>query len=215
MRLARSVAAAGFLVAIPASAGAAPLLDMPPDPQHIAGGTEVPECAYPAAVAMLRFGFPHCTGSLVHPRVVLYAAHCLGEFFEDPATEVGFGEDADNLDRIVPVDFCMANPGYDGAPGFEGEDVAFCVLAEPVDDVPIVPPLMGCEVEQLQPGGQVTIVGFGATYAEVGETEWENVMGVGDQARGAPARRRDRRRPAAPARHGDQRLPRATRAGPR
>ncbi len=46
-------------------------------------------------------------------------------------------------------------------------------------DVPIVPPLMGCEVDALQPGAEVTIVGYGATQANLGEFGWEDVEGVG------------------------------------
>ncbi len=107
-------------------------------------------CGWPTTVSMQG----SCTGTLVHPQVVIYAAHCgsgygsvqLGEQIEGGAA------------RNVPTQFCSTYPG--GGPG-GGTDWAVCVLAEPQNDVPIVPILMGCETSILTPGREVTIVGFG------------------------------------------------------
>jgi hypothetical protein len=96
-----------------------------------------------------------CSGTLVGPQHVVLASHC-----NDPS-EVFLGEDAtEGEGRTIPVESCARYPG--GQPG-AGNDFAVCRLAFAVTDVPIVPPLMGCELDVLQPGVAVTIVGFGLT----------------------------------------------------
>lgn len=123
-------------------------LDLPPS--AIYGGTDVVACGWPTTVN-LEGG---CTGTLVHPELVIYAAHC-----GDGYGSVQFGENIQGgISRSVPTEFCKIKPG--GQPG-NGQDFAFCKLAEPQTDVPIVPILMGCETDLLQPGAEVTIVGFG------------------------------------------------------
>lgn len=114
----------------------------------IFGGTDVAPCGWPTTVFL-----GGCTGTLVHPQVVIYAAHCgAGQ------GSVRFGENGNTPSKSVGTKYCKTNPQ---GPGLgQGRDHAFCVLNEPVD-APIVPPLMGCETQILQPGQEVTIVGFG------------------------------------------------------
>ncbi|MCA9704235.1 MAG: trypsin-like serine protease [Myxococcales bacterium] len=127
-----------------------------PDPAGIVGGTEVPACGWPNVVAL----GGACTGTLVHPRVVIYAAHCGG------GQEVVFAENAvDGPMRSVPTTYCKQFPREEGQ---LGRDFAYCVLAEPQLDVPIVPPLMGCELDQLVEGTEVVVVGFGFDEDGVG-----------------------------------------------
>ncbi|RMG97799.1 MAG: peptidase S1 [Deltaproteobacteria bacterium] len=139
------------LVAPAAAADDAPThftLDVPP--QGIYGGTEVEPCGWPTTVNLQG----SCTGTLIHPEVVIYAAHCGTGY-----SSIQFGENINGgVARNVPVEYCKTYPG--GGPG-NGDDFAFCKLAEPQLDIPIVPPLMGCETDVLQPGAEVTIVGFG------------------------------------------------------
>ena len=128
-----------------------------PDPDPIWGGSASEDCAWPTTVYM-----DGCTGTLVHPEVVVIASHCL--FFaggQAPAF-AEFGTNSEAPDRQVPVDTCTMYPGWQPDTG-GGIDVAFCTLSEPVLDVPIVPILMGCETEILQPGQEVTLVGYGVT----------------------------------------------------
>jgi hypothetical protein len=98
-----------------------------------------------------------CTGALVHPELVIYAAHC-GDGYERIALGEAIAPDAA---REVKTDFCRTHPEYEE--GVFGVDWAFCKLAHPVTDVPIVPVLIGCETDLLTPGRSVAVVGFGDT----------------------------------------------------
>ena len=123
-----------------------------PDPpvSEIHGGSQVAACGWPSTVNLEG----SCTGTLVHPEVVVYAAHCGASY-----NWVRLGESAySGPGRWVETEFCKVYPG--GGPG-GGDDFAVCRLAEAVDDVPIVPILMGCETDVLSVGQPVTVVGFG------------------------------------------------------
>ena len=149
----------------------------PGDPQTIVGGTETTLCQYPSTVAILEADASPvmCSGTLVHPEVVTLAAHCI--IPERPIIAVGFGEQGQDFPgpaREVAVVDCVPHPLYDqvGHP-----DIAYCILDEPVTDVPIVPILAGCETDVLQPGSNVVIVGFGASWGSVDDEG--NVIGEG------------------------------------
>jgi hypothetical protein len=97
-----------------------------------------------------------CTSTLVHPRVITTANHCV----EDGGpTEITFGErwSGAGVARRVAVERCWGAAADSGLPG----DFGFCVLAEPVTDVPIVPILYGCETAVLAPGNRAVLVGYG------------------------------------------------------
>jgi MYXO-CTERM domain-containing protein len=128
-----------------------------PSPVPILGGDVVEPCGFPTAVSL----GGSCTATLVHPRVVVYAAHC-----GDQVPWIRFGdriEDAPGFE-VVP-ERCETHPI--GQFGF-GTDAAYCLLAEPVEGIPSVPPLMGCEAEAaLQVGQPVTAVGYGTSDDEL------------------------------------------------
>lgn len=144
-----------------AVANAAPLVS-PSDPSAIIGGGPSLSCAWPSTVFL-----ENCTGTLIHPEIVVYAAHCGAD-----RERVWFGEDIssgvapEGAGFSVDTEFCMTNPGWDSAKNIgesRANDYAFCKLAEPVLEVPIVPPVMGCETTELNSGAPVTLVGYGST----------------------------------------------------
>ncbi|MEE9384090.1 MAG: trypsin-like serine protease [Nannocystaceae bacterium] len=120
--------------------------------ERIYGGAAADPCTWPTAVHI-----GGCTGTLVHPKVVITAAHCR----PSNSSMIRFGEA--QIERQVRVDYCTVNPEFDNDFG-SGIDWAFCVLSEEVPDVPIVPILMGCEIDALSAAAaQATLVGFGRT----------------------------------------------------
>jgi hypothetical protein len=122
----------------------------PPPTSEIYGGFEVDVCHWPTAINLEG----SCSGTLVHPEIVVYAAHCGASY-----DWVRLGENAyQGAGRWAQTSSCKTYPG--GGPG-GGDDFAFCKLAQPVEDVPIVPILMGCETSILGAGQEVTVVGFG------------------------------------------------------
>ncbi len=133
------------------------------DPVAVTGGFEAGECAWPSVVSLLTESGVRCAAVLVHPRVVLTAAHCLSI---DPVARFGFGESdvggSPPVRTAVPSE-CVAHPDFD-LDSFQA-DVAFCVLPEPVDDVPIVPILEEERQDLVVPGRPVTMIGFGSTFA--------------------------------------------------
>ncbi|PRQ05027.1 Trypsin [Enhygromyxa salina] len=145
------------LAAIPCRvASAAPPNDLRPAPAKIVGGSASETCAWPGVVALQSGGL--CTGTLVHPRVVVYAAHC-GTFH----TEVLLGEDIAAPARAVETLTCERNSDLFAVSSM---DYAYCLLAEPVEDLAITPPLFGCDEDLIEVGTPVTIVGFGDTTSE-------------------------------------------------
>ena len=130
------------LMAAPAAAAEA---------EPIYGGGKVKPCGWPTTVAL-----GGCTGTLVHPELVIFAAHCMeGGGGPSKAT---FGDNENSPAFSVTTKGCKAHPKYPGSSGF---DVAFCRLSKAVTQVPIVPILMGCETQVLVPGAKVVAVGFG------------------------------------------------------
>jgi hypothetical protein len=139
----------------PATYAGADEIAAPPDPVGIYGGAPVQACGWPTTVYV-----NDCTGTLVHPSVVVLAAHCI--YYGGQPSEVVFGENFNQPARSVAVDSCAAHPDWTGeAPGDDAADIATCRLSEAVLDVPIVPILMGCETDALQVGASATLVGFG------------------------------------------------------
>ena len=124
----------------------------------IVGGTPAEDPEFPAVVSL-----GGCSGTLVHPKLVVYAEHC-----GTAISVVRFGAHADAPEQVVNVDQCR---GFPGAKLGDGSDLAYCVLTEAVRDVEPERILAGCELDELAEGEPVTLVGFGidrdgGTYGE-------------------------------------------------
>jgi hypothetical protein len=92
---------------------------------------------------------------LIHPQIVAYAAHCGTNY-----PSIRFGDKISGGGGFsVATSHCRKYPGYTGTG--KGNDFAYCKLAQPVANYPIVAPAMGCETDMLEPGQAVTLVGFG------------------------------------------------------
>ena len=144
-----------FSLLLASSAAASPpqveTVEPPESTPKIFGGEATGVCEWPSAVSMAG----SCSGTLVHPEIVIYAGHC-GHvpwvFFGETLDDTGAG-------RFVDTEYCEMNPEFNSLGA--NTDFAFCKLMEPVTDVEIVPILMGCETDLLQPGAEVVAVGFG------------------------------------------------------
>lgn len=137
----------------------------PQDPSSIIGGEPVASCEWPSTVFL-----ENCTGTLIHPEIVVYAAHCGSAERVWFAESVTGGMPTPPEGFSVDTEYCWTNPDWE-IPGQDigpsrAADYAFCKLAEPVLDVPIVPALAGCETTVLTSNTPVTLVGFGGTDQE-------------------------------------------------
>lgn len=120
---------------------------------RIYGGEAAKSCEWPTAI-----GFGSCSGTLVHPKVVIYAAHC------GKQRKISFGDAYKKMHRSVSPKFCKTNPAYTGNSSLsKGVDFAFCYLEEAITDFPITPVAYGCELDQIKAGTKIWLVGYGNT----------------------------------------------------
>lgn len=134
---------------------AALMLGFPTEAGAVDGSMVQGACDWPTSVGLVGEGeIPVCSGTLIHPSLVVTAARCL---LEAPQA-VTFGDNAIMSEAEVPIAGCVDNIDFFGD---ERIDLAVCQLAEPAEGVPIVPILMGCEAQVLSHGTPTVIVGFG------------------------------------------------------
>lgn len=109
---------------------------------RIYGGEIAKTCEFPTTVG----GTLRCTGTLVHPRVVISANHCREH------KEIFFGEYRTKPSFKVKTRWCARRADA---------DAQICVLEKAIEGLPVAPIIQGCEVDKIKVGAKVLISGYG------------------------------------------------------
>ena len=162
-RVAAALLAVTAVLATPAAASAVVAREV-----KVLGGTNVAPGQFPWMAALVDAGAKraidgmYCGGSVLAPRVVLTAAHCLPGVRE-PELDVVVGRtrmSRESDGERVDVSKILRHPGYDATE--QRNDLALLQLARPVAATPLALP--GATEPQLAaPGTRVVTAGWGTT----------------------------------------------------
>jgi trypsin len=135
----------------------------------VAAIADFPSLAFIAAQTGKNQGFA-CTGTVISPRVILTAAHCvedlsLGGFTPAPDYKVATGRanpGKDETGNVLRVSGTHVFPGFD--PGTTLGDAALLVLASPTS-APAIPLAATTDSALYEGGAEVLLAGWGLTSA--------------------------------------------------
>ncbi len=112
---------------------------------------------YPATGMLLQQGQPFCTGTVVGPRTVVTAAHCVEN--QDPSQiSFGFGPSAGQIEAELKVALAVTHPEWDSQQ--LANDIAVITLGE---DAPVEPIPLNKSMDDSWIGRKVTLVGYGVS----------------------------------------------------
>lgn len=126
----------------------------------IVGGA--PTSDFPAAGAITRYGSPHCTGTLIEPRKVLTAAHCL-EGVSAGQLKFVIGASLSTAQAAIAVTSITPHPYYDAQK--LNNDIGFMTLAQ---DAPVAPMKVLPKMDGSWVGRDLVYVGYGLTSGNGG-----------------------------------------------
>jgi secreted trypsin-like serine protease len=139
----------------------------------VSSGAPVDASAYSATGALVRFAptgvaLLACTATVIEPRAVLTAAHCVAPV---PGNDLAFttSADATNVTRAgsIPARRTYAHPLFDPKATGSFHDIAIVELAAPVPGVVADHVLAaGDSLAPLAVGAPVTLVGYGSTRGD-------------------------------------------------
>jgi V8-like Glu-specific endopeptidase len=118
-------------------------------------------------VGLMQDGFVFCSGTLIAPRVVLTAAHCLEDDTEGLEVLFGTGRPGDppHLRRALDISI---HPAYQAST--LQNDLALILLSDNAPDDAMAWPILATPLSQDDVGGPLRIVGYGLSSPYSGDT---------------------------------------------
>lgn len=143
--------------------------------QPLIGGTI--DADDPAVVALTRGGdSSFCTGTLISPRVVLTAAHCLDMLGSDPSAAIYFGSDTRGAGQKIAVGQKKKHPMWSGEIG--AYDIGMMLMDFPHPDPSIAHQLNTASAADGHIGADYRHVGFGVYDRTTGDADGQKRTGT-------------------------------------